>query len=333
LYSIKRGNRYFLVTITTFLLGSILLGILVAITGEMGISLQIIISQWGIVFIPIIFYFIITKSPIKETLLFRKLKPLNALFSFLLAGAIIPLLSLINVISQFFVENQISDAVLEIAEKPLWFSLLLMAATPAFIEELAMRGIITSNYRSKPVLTTCLISGFFFGMFHMNVNQFLYAFVMGVIMCFVVHLTGSILSSMIMHFTINATSLILAKGSLFLQEYLTKINPDYAKQIEQATLNPTASLIQASIFMGIACIVITPIAILIIYGLMKYNKKENILKDRLTTSEVLNLSNDNGLQVVNEKIVTPAFIISVSLFVGFVVIFELLFPILTKALA
>ncbi|PKM51171.1 MAG: hypothetical protein CVV02_08475 [Firmicutes bacterium HGW-Firmicutes-7] len=331
MYSIKRGNRYLLVTLVTYLFGSTLLGLFIGLTkGTMGISLQILISQWGIIFIPIVFYFLITKAPIKKSLFIKKIKPLNVLFSVLLAGAIMPLLSFINILSQFFVKNVISEAILEIAEQPLWISLLLVAVTPAILEEVAMRGIITSNYRSKPVLTTCLISGFFFGMFHMNINQFLYAFVMGIIMCFVVHLTGSILSSMIIHFTINASSLIFAKGALFLQDYLTEINPNYASQMEQAALDPTGTLIQGAIFLGVACLVMTPIAGLIIYGLMKYNKKENILKDRLTTGEVLNLTDEVQVPEEREKVITPSFIISVSLFVGFVVIFEILFPIIVK---
>lgn len=333
MYSIKWGNRYLLVTLITFLIGSIFLGLFIGLTNiKLDIAFQIIISQWGFVFIPIVFYFLITKSSIKQTLLLRKIKPLNVLLCFLLAGSIIPLLSFINILSQFFVQNTISEAILEIAEKPLWLSLILIAVTPAILEEIAMRGIITSNYRNKSVLTTCLISGFFFGMLHMNINQFLYAFIMGAIMCFAVHLTGSIVSSMVIHFTINATSLILAKGALFLQEQLSDIYPNYATQMEQAVLDPTQSLIQGSIFLGILSLLITPIAVLILYALMKYNNKDNILKDRLTTGEVLNLSDESIIQKTNEKVITPSFVISVLIFVGFVTIFEIIVPILFKSL-
>lgn len=356
MYSIKRGNRYLLFTMISFILGSILLDVFLLLTKkEMSVTLLVFISQWGMVFIPILLYFLITKSPIKETLMFRKINSLNALMCVGIAWLIIPLLSLVNVISQFFVENMISDAVMQIAEKPLWLSLLLMAATPAFLEEIAMRGIITTNYRSQRVLITCLISGFFFGMFHMNINQFLYAFIMGVVMCFVVHVTGSLFSSMIIHFVINSTSLILAKIVLVTQNYFSS-DPYYMNQINQAAaMDETKSLIIGTIVMFVMSLICVPLALLLIRALMKYNNKMDIFKK--TTGEVLFPSNDNNVTIlqednklinesapdlydsintvkpfVKEKIVTPSFIISVSIFLVFVVLFELILPLIIKPL-
>lgn len=334
MYSVKRGNRYLLFTLLSYCIGSVFIGLFVFFTKiEMDITAQIIISQWGIVFIPIVLYFIITKSPIEETLLLKKINIINILLCFALAFAIIPLLSLINVISQFFVKNLISDVILDIAKKPLWLSLSLMALTPAILEEIAMRSIIINNYRSKPILTTCLISGFFFGMFHMNLNQFFYAFAMGIIMCFVVHITGSIISSMIIHFTINASSLILVKLLDFAQNFLSKINPEYAAQIKDAASATvtTSSLIMSAVFMMALCVFTIPIALLILYALMKYNNKTNIFKNKLTTGDVLNLDTSESLS--NEKIITPSLIISITIFGTFVIFFEILSPLISKLLS
>lgn len=340
MYSIKRGNRYLLLTMISFIFGSLLLDLYLNLTNtEMSVTLLVVISQWVMVFFPILIYFFITKSPVKETLMLRKISPLNALMCAGIAWLIIPLLSLVNVISQFFVENMISDAVMQIAEKPLWISLLLMAATPALLEEISMRGIITSNYRSQPVLTTCLISGLFFGMFHMNINQFLYAFIMGVFMCFIVHVTGSLLSSMIMHFVINATSLVLAKFALFIQDYFSS-DPNYMDQLNQAAqMSETTALIAGTIFMFVLSIISIPLALLLIRALMKNNNKLDILKK--TTGEVLFSSHNNmslenegsfKANLVKEKIVTPSFIISVSIFAVFVILLEIVLPLLIQPL-
>lgn len=343
MYSTKRGNRYLLLTMISFIAGSLLIDLFMQLTKtEMSVTLLVVISQWGMVLFPIIFYFLITKSPIKETLMLRKISPLNAVMSAGIAVLIIPLLSLVNVISQFFVENMISDAVMEIANKPLWLSLLLMAATPALLEEISMRGIITSNYRKQRVLTTCLISGFFFGMFHMNINQFLYAFVMGLFMCFVVHVTGSLFSSMIMHFVINASSLTLAKFVLFMQEYFSS-DPLYMEQMQQAaTMNDTTALIFGTVFMFILSVISIPLAIFLLHLLMKYNNKMNIFKK--TTEEVLfpnyregsatTVIDDEGHthHVAKEKIVTLSFIASVAIFTFFVILFEIVLPLVIQAL-
>lgn len=211
--------------------------------------------------------------------------------------------------------------VLDVANQPLWLALFLLALSPAIVEEISMRGIILSNYRSKPVLTTCLINGLFFGLFHMNINQFIYAFAMGVVLCFVVHVTGSIVSAMVIHFTINASSLILAKISLYMEEVLTQIYPSYTQQMSEVVIT-TETLTMAAISLSIICLIAAPLSYLIMRSLIKRNHLENIFKDKLTTGEVLNLPSQNT--VPHEKINTPSLIAAVSIFTIFVVFFEII---------
>jgi membrane protease YdiL (CAAX protease family) len=86
----------------------------------------------------------------------------------------------------------------------------MAALMPAFFEEMYFRGIIFSNYRHVEIKKACLMTGLFFGLAHMNPQQFLYAFIMGTIFCYFVYRTGSIFSSMLSHFTINGTQTILS---------------------------------------------------------------------------------------------------------------------------
>lgn len=328
MYTAKRGNRYLLFSLFSFIIGSLFLSFYMEYTGkDLSLSSTLIFSQWVIIFVPIVLYFIITKSPIKETLLFYRLSPLSAIICVAIALFISPLLSLINLLSQFFVKNQISDTVMDIANLPLLVALFFIAVTPAFLEEIALRGIINSNYRNHPVITTCLINGLFFGIFHMNINQFLYAFVMGAIMCLVVHITGSIFSSMIIHFTINAFSLLMAKFAL-IAEKLYENNPEMMVQIEDAAVNTTHSLIVASITMLILTVIFFPFACFLIYTLAKKYNKTNIFK--LTTAQALDgcqalepeESYPEEIPTKKDPILTLSFIISVSGFVIFVVLSE-----------
>lgn len=78
-------------------------------------------------------------------------------------------------------------------------------------EELIFRGVILN--RLKPAFsfwTANAIQAALFGIFHMNIIQGLYAFALGMLLGMVVHVTGTILASMIMHITFNSTSIGLS---------------------------------------------------------------------------------------------------------------------------
>jgi membrane protease YdiL (CAAX protease family) len=324
MYSTKRGNLFVFLIMVSFITISILLGVLYYYTGtDIPLTLNLIISQWGMIFVPIALYFLITKSNIKETCLFRKINGVNLLLCFCLITFLSPLLSLLNLISQLFVENQIAEAVIDIVNYPLWISLLLIAVTPAVFEEITMRGILINNYRNKTVLTTSLMSGLMFGIFHLNINQFVYAFVMGIVFSIVVHITNSIFASMFMHFIVNASSVVIQKLALIFSNYMLKTNPDYIDTLAATTYTRQELLMYIGVF-GLITLVTLPIAILFIYLLMRYNNKVNIFKDKLTTKEVLGLSDSPTEIITKERIVGPFFIASVSLFLIFVILTEFL---------
>ncbi len=337
MYSVKRANRYLLFTILSYIAGSLLLSVAYLYSQNTpGIITQVILSQYGMVALPILLYFIVTKSPLVETLLIRKIKPLNVLLCVILAFTISPTLSLFNIFSQFFVENNVSDMVLELANAPYGVALFLVAMTPAVFEEIAMRSIIINNYRGKTVLTTCLISGFFFGMFHMNLNQFSYAFVMGVVMCLAVHLTGSVLASMTIHFVINGTSVTLAKMVVWAQEFFAKTDPELVKQLSMTTIDD-ASLMSSFLVLLVINLFSLPLTGVVLWGLAKYNDKLGILKAGVTSGEVLGLRShpmdgygqdpfEALMPVRRETVLTPSLICAIGLFSIFVLTFEVVIP-------
>ncbi len=90
-----------------------------------------------------------------------------------------------------------------------FLSLLFTAVLPACVEEFLFRGVLFSTYKKSRMLPAIFLSGFLFGCMHMNLNQFIYAFALGVYLAFLVEATGSIFSSMVAHFTLNATSVVM----------------------------------------------------------------------------------------------------------------------------
>ena len=84
---------------------------------------------------------------------------------------------------------------------------ILLAVIPPLVEELIFRGIFFGSYRKAGMTGAALMSGLLFGCFHLNINQALYAFVMGIVFAYMVEATGSLWSSVIAHFAVNTYSI------------------------------------------------------------------------------------------------------------------------------
>lgn len=81
---------------------------------------------------------------------------------------------------------------------------VVLALIPAIGEELIFRGVILNGLTNRySPISSCLFSSLMFAMYHMNLQQLFYQFLLGFIMGFVVLKTRSLYSSMIIHFTSN----------------------------------------------------------------------------------------------------------------------------------
>ena len=92
----------------------------------------------------------------------------------------------------------------------LLVSLCLWAVMPAICEELLFRGIIFKGLTSKfKPFHAMLIGGALFSLMHGSLQQTLYQFILGVILCFVYFKTDNIVYPIILHFLNNATVVVL----------------------------------------------------------------------------------------------------------------------------
>lgn len=89
---------------------------------------------------------------------------------------------------------------------PDWASLLLIALAPAVLEEAIFRGILYQKFARFGEKPFVLLSGALFAMFHGNLSQMLFAFMLGCCFALVVYRTGCIVYSMMLHFLINFMS-------------------------------------------------------------------------------------------------------------------------------
>ena len=93
------------------------------------------------------------------------------------------------------------------------FGVIFVAVLPGFCEEFSNRGMFLSGLTKGSTLRAVLMSGLLFGLMHLNINQFFYATVSGVIMAIVAIITKSIWPSIIVHFTNNAINTYLTYAS------------------------------------------------------------------------------------------------------------------------
>ena len=85
----------------------------------------------------------------------------------------------------------------------LILNIFLLAVLPAICEELLYRGIIFNGLRKLGNIKAVFISALFFALAHGSAMQLFYQFILGIVLAFVVLKTGSLLTSMLVHFLNN----------------------------------------------------------------------------------------------------------------------------------
>lgn len=220
--------------------------------------LNLIISQC-ILLIPALIYVLVMKIDIIKCIPYRMIKLSDAVSSLLIGYCLVPLVLLINVISSVFATNYLNSSTTEISQYPFIIQLLLMAFLPTIAEEFVFRGLFYHSYRKNGILGAAILSGVIFGAIHLNINQFCYACVMGMVFALMVEITGSMFSSMLAHFAVNSYSIIMLK--------LVSMS-GISVQTEQASQQMMSQYSGVIILLQIAILAVTAIAFISIAYLL-----------------------------------------------------------------
>lgn len=203
----KSVNRLFLITVVIYIGVSLILGRLPGL--RLPVSVILILSE-ALILIPSLIYLKVKGISVGTLIPFRKMKFSVWVLVVVCTYLMYPLLVVMNALTLFFVKSGTVEMMNAATQGNFLVAALLMAVLPAFAEEFVFRGVIFGTYKRSKMLPAALLSGFLFGCMHLNLNQFLYAFVLGVYMAFLVEATGSILSAMLAHFTVNFTSVVMS---------------------------------------------------------------------------------------------------------------------------
>ena len=86
--------------------------------------------------------------------------------------------------------------------------IIAIALAPAIFEELFCRKALIKFLKPHGRLFAIIISSLLFGLIHMNVQQFIFAFIVGIILALIYEYTNSVVYTMVVHFINNSISVL-----------------------------------------------------------------------------------------------------------------------------
>lgn len=286
---------------------------------EIGILLNLSLGEI-MLFLPMVVYLLLWKlgqgklagtteenaekpQTLRERLHYNKVKPSTLLYALIFTWLSMPLTTLINAISMLFVDNTVMALSNQILGVTFPVMLFFMAVVPAFCEETLFRGVVYGGYRKHgDKFVAVLLSGFLFGIMHMNLNQALYAFAIGVLLALLFEATDSIFPTMLFHFVYNAQSCCL----MYLVEEI--VPGFYSDPANVAAATETASLYSMIAVYIIIAAIFTPLAICMLYKIAKKEGRVEQLKETLP-----------GKKEGKMRIATASFWVATVLAIGFIV--------------
>lgn len=205
---VEKVNLVFLLTAIIYLSVSFFVSLYQRGGRELPFPALITISQMSLFIVP--FLYALKSGKFADKTGLRPISIGNGLLAMLLALCLNPVLTFVNGLSQCFVEAPTTDMIIDQAKSYGFAQMfVLVALMPAICEELVYRGVFFRTYRTKSVVPGALLSGLLFGVMHGNLNQFIYAMMMGFIFALTVYATKSLVASMLMHLTVNGLSTVL----------------------------------------------------------------------------------------------------------------------------
>lgn len=259
-------NNLFLVMVVLYLLASLGLSLLAQRTIGPGVVASLIIGEL-IVVVPGIVFLLFYQCDILEWIPIKKVGRATIGFTFLLTFLVQPVLYFLNVLSQVFEKNVALDLFSKVEDVPGIVLFLVIGLMGPFCEEIVFRGILFSGYKkSGRIFSAILWTALLFGLFHMNLNQFGYAMMIGIVSAFLVEATGSLVPSLILHVLINSINVvqILALNALY---ELT--NVDLSELGAQADMLTPDVLLRVSALLLLPALVCAALCVVVMIAISK----------------------------------------------------------------
>jgi len=218
----------------------------------------VLLTQTVAFFVPFVVYLLLTKQRVGDVLMFKRLSLKNIILIAVMVYSLSPVAMLLSFISSLFANNYIAEIMQGVAPTvPLWGLLIAIGITPSVMEELMFRGVIYNEYKYINIRNAALVNGLFFGLMHMNLQQFFYAAFLGFIFTYFLYYTKSILAPMLAHFFLNGSQVTL----LYLALNHVGQEAAYTYELGEMEAIEAPSPFVTIIVLGVLCLVFIPLFI------------------------------------------------------------------------
>lgn len=266
----KKSNWLFLTIILVHLAVVVFL-LLMGSRITFGIIVNLLVSE-GIIIIPALLFLLFSKSRWSEALGFHKIRISSALMIVLFTFLVMPLTTVLNAVSMLFTENAVASMEEEILGVAFPVMLFMIGIFGPFCEEFVFRGVIYRGYlKSGSKFRAILLSALLFGLMHMNVNQAIYAFAIGILLALLMEATGSLWAPALCHMIFNSAQVCL----MYVSTKVLGLMPE--QEIESMQMTQETLLAALGVYLVIAAVT-TPIALCVLAWIAKNEKREAALK-------------------------------------------------------
>ena len=275
--------------------------------------IQIMVFQILSLFIPFVIYLIVTKQSFRKVLPINPIGITNVGLIILMCICIQPLMMLLSAISLFFFENNIANVITNTAS-PVVLLVIAVSVFPSILEEINFRGIILQNHRKISIKKAALINGLFFGIIHLDPQQFLYACALGIVFTYFVHYTKSILSAMLAHFIINFSQIMLGQFLVFITE---SAGTDISTVSNEVS---STDMMSSLIFLIIASFIFLPSFIILFVSFIKHNIHRNG-RVELCNDHCDDEYEELNIVFLDKKVATPSFYAVIVIYIAIVAVY------------
>lgn len=245
-----------------------------------------ILSSQAVVFVPTILFLILTKTNPFSLIQHKRIKLSTVFLVVVFTYLCMPLIIVVNLISQLFVENAVNDMMNQLLGIPPLLAVLLVGVLGPLNEEFVFRGVIYHSYRRDgSIIGGAVLSAVLFGMTHLNFNQMSYAILVGIVGVLLIECTGNIVSSMIFHIVINTTNMIPV---VLFPERLGSSGDSLKKQIENMNISYKEYLCMGIAVYAIIAAITTALAVCILYVIAQREGKAEFINRLLHKGKVKN---------------------------------------------
>lgn len=262
---------------------------------------------------------------------FRRMKISSFLMTALATLLIMPLVTVLNALTLFFTNNEVASIQGDILSIPFPIMFFMIGIFGPFCEEFVFRGVIYGSYadqskaaRSKmPAgskgraasggMRPILLSAFLFGLMHMNFNQAVYAFAIGIFLAILVEAAGSLWASVFCHMFFNSCQVVMM--------YLSKavLGNAYGEAVSETAAEMTHAQLQAglAVYLIIAAVT-TPIAGCCVAWVVKNEGRQETVR-ALFPASIGDKAQKNspGIAAWREPLVTTPLIVAIVICLGY----------------